>query len=107
MQICFYPDGLAAASDLLRSLLQELPDTEEHAVIILPDFSDSDLQLCLDIVMGGSTQGVDRLILETLGITGFKQSKQQSLRFYCDQCDYAGMTPGQLNLQKGAKDNSP
>ena len=98
---------LAAASDLLRSLLQELPDTEEHAVIILPDFSDSDLQLCLDIVMGGSTQGVDRLILETLGITGFKQSKQQSLRFYCDQCDYAGMTPGQLNLQKGAKDNSP
>ena len=98
---------LAAGSDLLRSLLQELPDTEEHAVIILPDFSDSDLQLCLDIVMVGSTQGVDRLILETLGITGYKQSKQQSLRFYCDQCDYAGMTPGQLNLQKGAKDNSP
>ena len=59
---------LAASSDLLRSLLQELPDTEEHAVIILPDFSDSDVQLCLDAVMGGSRQGMDRVILETLGI---------------------------------------
>ena len=86
---------LAAASDLLRSLLQELPDTEEHAVIILPDFSDSDLQLCLDIVMGGSTQGVDRLILETLGITvsqlekyevGFKSEEfNHACHFLCRQ----------------------
>ena len=27
----------------------------------------------------------------------------QGPRFYCDQCDYAGMTPQQLNLHKGAK----
>ena len=57
---------LAAGSDFLRSLLQELPDTEEHAVIILPDFSASDLQLCLDAVIGGSTQGLDSLLLEAL-----------------------------------------
>ena len=61
---------LAAGSDLLRSLLQELPDTEEHAVIILPDFSASDLQLCLDAVIGGSTQGLDNSVLfGTLGIS--------------------------------------
>ena len=27
----------------------------------------------------------------------------QGPRFYCDQCDYAGVTPQQLNLHKGAK----
>ena len=60
---------LAASSTFLRVLLEEMPlCTGEQGVIILPDFSEQEVQLCLQAIIGAGTQGVDKLLMEGMGI---------------------------------------
>ena len=66
---------LAAVSDLLRSLLLEVYSSEERVVIIMPDHSMEELELCFQAVLEGDEGAGGEEARQDLGINVKKTAK--------------------------------